>query len=148
MKKIYIKIIILVLVAGLFFLGGMEYGKSKNSSGFNRGDVASRFSDMQSRNNGLGSMENRVMGEIIEKDDTSITVSLADGGSKVVLFSDSTTIIKSAEGTIDDLIEGENVMVSGQEDDTGVYIANSIQIGNLGFMGRPMNGDAQPSIQE
>ena len=36
----------------------------------------------------------RVTGEIIEKTDTNLTVKLADGGSKLVFFSDMTTVAK------------------------------------------------------
>lgn len=147
MNKSYIKIIILLLVAGLFFFGGMEYGKSKTSSTFQRGDIASRFANMQDRNNGNSFMGGRITGEIIGKDDTSITISLPDGGSKVILLSDTTTIAKSAEGSLDDLVEGENVAVSGQEDDSGVYIATSIQIGTGAILQR-MDSSTQPGTQE
>lgn len=36
----------------------------------------------------------RVIGEIIERTDTSLTVKLADGGSKLIFFSDATTVAK------------------------------------------------------
>lgn len=146
MKKIAI-IIVVLIVAGIAFYGGMKYtaGKSPN----NRAWQASmqdfqNFSDQERQQikeqfgsnmpaamkdlrgkRGEGSV---VAGEIIGKDAESITLELADGGSKIVFFSVSTEITKSAQGSADDLKQGERVTASGTENPDGSYTAETIRL--------------------
>ena len=69
-----------------------------------------------------------ISGEIISKDEQSITVKLPDNGSKIVFFSDSTEITKSVSGSQEDLKEGEQIMTSGEENSEGIYSAKMIQL--------------------
>lgn len=136
MKKILPIIIIVVIVGAGAFFGGMKYNQSKQVS-----SIQQRFQQMGAnvggiRNGGTrNGAGNFVGGEIIAKDNPagdgaskSITVKLQDGGSKIVFFSDSTQITKSASGTVDDLKTGENLMVTGQTNSDGSITAQTIQI--------------------
>ncbi|MBU1612868.1 hypothetical protein KKC87_00335 [Patescibacteria group bacterium] len=75
-----------------------------------------------------------VSGEIIGRDDKSLTLKLTDGGSKIVFFADSTEIGIFEKGEIADLENGKAVTVSGSPNEDGSVIAQSIQIRPLGMM--------------
>ncbi|HOZ37037.1 MAG TPA: DUF5666 domain-containing protein [bacterium] len=128
MKKNIIFAIVLVLVAAGFFYGGMRYqaGKTPTRGQFAGGPpgmVGQGFMN-RSGNTGLGF----ISGEILGKDDQSLTVKLNDGGSKTIFYSASTTIGKMASGTPADLIAGTPVMVTGKTTSDGSLTAESIQI--------------------
>ena len=63
--------------------------------------------------------QNMVSGEIINKDQTSITIKLKDGGSKIVFLTNKTTIQKTTEGTLGDLIIGNQITANGQSNTDG-----------------------------
>lgn len=127
--------IIAVVIAGVSFFGGVKYDQSKNAavSGTN-----SNFASQngQARMNGTVGQRGgaRMMGggaasgSIISKDATSITISLRDGGSKIVFLSPSTTINKMTTGTSSDLIVGKEVSVNGTPNADGSVNALSIQL--------------------
>lgn len=140
-KKVLPIIIALIVVGGGAFYGGMKYAESKSSTG----NPASSFRNLQNlsseeRQKQIDQMgggrigTNRqlgggvVNGEIISKDDQSITVKLSDGGSKIVFYSDSAEISKFAAGSSSDLEIGKTVMISGKANDDGSVTAQSIQI--------------------
>jgi predicted ribosome-associated RNA-binding protein Tma20 len=86
-----------------------------------------------------------VAGEIVAKDDTSITIKLRDGGSRIVFTASSTTVGKMSVGTLADLANGANVMVMGTPNGDGSLTAGSIQVRPAGDTGMPMMGGmAQP----
>jgi hypothetical protein len=126
MKNNYIVTAILVLIVGAAtFYGGMQYQKSQ------RGQFAGQFGG----NRGQGGQFGRgvkgggmVLGQVMSKDDKSITVKLQDGSSKIVILSGSTTINKQATGTKDDLNSGERVAVFGTTNSDGSVTAQSIQL--------------------
>jgi hypothetical protein len=130
MKNNYLVIIVAIIVGLVGFYGGVKYQESKTPE-FAR-NIPENFEQMR------GQMEHSlnnsselatVRGEIISKDDSSITVKLSDDSSKIVIFSDSTGINKSEEGLIEDLSEGVQVMVMGQTNSDGSVTARNIQIG-------------------
>jgi len=133
MKKIIpIIIALVIIIGGGAFYGGMKYGQSKNSSNnftnqnFQNLTPAQRqqFSQGANRGNGSGSLT----GEVISEDQQSLTVKMLDGSSKIVFFSDSTIVSKTAEGSTSDIKIGNQVMVSGQQNSDGSYTAKNIQI--------------------
>ena len=69
-----------------------------------------------------------INGEIISSDETSVTIKLQDGSSKIVLLSDSTSINKAESGSKEDLKEGEKVLVLGNSNSDGSVSAQSIQL--------------------
>ena len=127
-KSILVTLILVVLVGAGAFYGGMKYQQSKRQS-FNRqfGNMPGQ-AGQAGRTGGNRAGFRPVNGEIIGSDDKSITVKLQDGSSKIVLFSDKTTINKAADATKDDLKTGEKVAVFGTENSDGSVTAQSIQL--------------------
>lgn len=127
MNKKILAIVAIVIIAALVgsFYGGMSYGKGSGTSGkqnfMNNGQ-------MPRGGNRGGGGANMTVGEIIAKDDTSITVKLRDGGSKIIFYSSTSEIGKFTDGTIEDLIIGKNITVNGKANPDGSITAQSIQI--------------------
>lgn len=142
MKKILPVIVIVVIVAAAFFFAGMKYGQSKNSGvfsqrGFQNLDNLSaeerqqRIQQMGAAGVGFGGGREGsgfASGEIISKDDRSITVKLPDGGSKIVFYSETTEVKKFVDGTSTDLELGKTIMVNGKTNEDGSITAQSIQL--------------------
>ncbi|MFA5012954.1 MAG: hypothetical protein WC520_00100 [Candidatus Paceibacterota bacterium] len=142
-----IVLILVIAVAGAFY-GGMKYGQAKRGS-FGGMDFQNMTAEQrqQMQQNGLSKNRqtaNMIMGEIINKDDKSITVKLPDNGSKIIFFSDATKVTKNADGTFDDLIVGENVTISGSANQDGSVTANSIQLKSFAPLESDMGAD-QPA---
>ncbi len=134
MKKIVPLVVAFVVVAGVAGYGGYAYGKTKASvaSGANfaarqggRAGAGNAF-----RGTGAGGARGGqfITGEIISKDDTSVTVKLIEGGSKLVFLSASTTIGKTTTGSASDLQSGQFIMVGGTQGSDGTVTAQTIQI--------------------
>lgn len=124
MKKLLPIIIILIIVGAGTFFAGMKFGQSKTPQrqGFQQMDAA-----------GVGFRGNRenagfTSGEIIAKDDQSITIKLQNGGSKIIFYSDSTEISKFTSGAPSDLEVGKAIMVNGKTNDDGSITAQTIQL--------------------
>ena len=131
MKKIVpIFIVILVLVAGGSFYGGMVYGKSSGRGNFRN------FANLTPEQRQLGMRDPEASdsqggftgGDIIAKDDRSITIKLRDGGSKIVFYSTATEITKFASGTAADLEIGKTISVTGTANSDGSITATSFQL--------------------
>lgn len=146
-KLIPVVIAVVVVVGGGAFFGGMKYVESKSSANrFAQGNFQNlqnlspeerqqRIQELGANAGGFrgGSGGNRsgggfTAGEIISKDDKSVTVKLQDGGSKIIFLSDSTEITKSAAGTLGDLEVGKNISVNGTANSDGSVTAQSIQL--------------------
>ena len=69
-----------------------------------------------------------IAGDIIKKDNESITLKLRDGGSKIVWFATSTEISKMAAGSSADLVVGQTVSASGKANSDGSVVAKTIQL--------------------
>lgn len=147
-KNIIILIIAIIVAGGGGFFGGMQYQKmtgtkvaTTGGQGFNRGNFTGSVNSQRARN-GAGF----TAGSILSKnDDTSFTVKLAAGGSEIVFLSASSKIMKSATGTVADLIPGAQVVISGTANTDGSITATSVQLGNSGFGGgnRPAGAAGQ-----
>jgi hypothetical protein len=131
-------LLIIVSVAVVMGLGGfgvgMKYQQSKTPQ-FSRRNPGNA---PQQRFNGQGSRP--VAGEILSRDDKSITVKLSDGSSKIVFFSGSTSINKPAEVTKTDLKVGDTVRVFGTANSDGSVTAQNIQVGPM--LGNLLGGSA------
>jgi hypothetical protein len=153
MKKILPLIIaIIIVVGGSAFYGGMKYGQSKNS-GASLANLTpeQRQQRMQQFGNRSGNRQGAngggfVNGQIISKDDKSVTIKNQDGGSKIVFLADDTQVVKSTDGKISDLADGKQVTVSGITNTDGSITAKSIQIRPDNLPGVP-GAPAQPDQQ-
>jgi len=147
MKQILPIIIALVIISGGAFYGGMKYAQSKSPQGFAQGNFqdlrnlspeerqqrfqqagAAGMIGLSGGRSGNGTDSGFVAGEVISKDDTSITVKLQDGGSKIIFYSDSAEISKFVSGNATDLEIGKSVVINGKANEDGSVTAQSIQI--------------------
>ncbi len=139
-KLTVILIAVVIIVGGGAFYGGIEYGKStrqnfawQNLDGQNlspeqrqqffQGNASGTFPGGVNR-----AGVNFISGEIIAKDENSITLKLTGGSSKIIFYSDTTEVSKFATGTSSDLEVGKTVMINGKTNQDGSLTAQSIQI--------------------
>ncbi|MDP2630825.1 MAG: hypothetical protein Q8P56_05475 [Candidatus Uhrbacteria bacterium] len=137
MKKIVLSVLAVAVIAGGgSFWGGMQYAESKGVKGVGGANGQGVQRSVQfSGQNGAGGRGMRqgaaggfVSGDILSKDDASITVKLPDGGSKIIFFSDATEVGKFVTGTKNDLEIGKTVTVTGKTNTDGSVTAQSIQM--------------------
>lgn len=138
MKKIIINFLIGAFVfGGISFYAGTKYsqGGRGNFSNLSSEERQRRFQELGTA--GAGSFRGGRMGgqggefvggEILSKDDKSFTVKLREGGSKIIFFSSSTEINKSAKGSPQDLGSGVQVLVNGTANSDGSLTAQTVQI--------------------
>lgn len=135
-KLIAIVIATAVVVGGGAFYGGMKYVQSqapqRNAQGFQNLSPEERQQRIQrfggSGGGNGGTRSGFTSGEILSKDDKSITIKMRDGGSKIIFYSDTTEISKFVNGSPSDLEIGKNVSVNGTANSDGSITAQSIQI--------------------
>lgn len=129
-KKTIIYTIVGIIVLVAVFYGGMVYGKNQTSNstaskfGTNMQNRASQFGNGGGRANG----GNFITGEIISKDNTSITLKLVGGGSKIIFLDPKTEITKTASGSNNDLIIGTQISTTGTTNPDGSITTKSVQI--------------------
>jgi hypothetical protein len=128
MKKILPIIIVIIIVGAGAFYGGMKYQQNKISSQRPSFQNLSPEQRQQFAQRVGRTGVNFLSGEVISKDEKSLTLKLPDGSTKIVFFSGSTQISKATEGTIDDIGIGKQIMVSGDQNPDGSYTARIIQL--------------------
>ncbi len=118
----------LIFGAGAFY-GGMRYQQSQTPQ---RGNFSMGNTLVGQRPGVAGNLRGAsggvVTGEIIAKDDESITIKMGDGGSKIVFYSTSTQLQAMASTTPDNLVVGKQVVASGTANSDGSVVAKSIQL--------------------
>jgi len=141
--KVIIPIILVLVGLGAGFFGGIQYrnyqinkARSSFAAGGASGATASGFQRFTGRTGGTGTGAARggaVTGSILSVDGNSFTVKLADGSSKIVLFSASTTYSNTISAAQTDLKVGGNVMVMGSTNSDGSVTATNVQINPMSF---------------
>lgn len=131
MKQNNLSITIVVIIAAgcIGFFGGIKYQQSKSPAiiqQFSNGTQSGRNGQFRSGQGRIGFRP--VAGEIIEKDDKSITVKLQDGSSRIVLISEKTKINKVEKTTNEDLKTGSQVAIFGIDNSDGSVTAQNIQL--------------------
>ena len=130
-NKHFTSVIVLVIISlsSGFFAGSYYKNSQTTTSTAQIGTTFSRGvpgSTSKSRAGGIGG---GIFGDIISKDNQSITVKLQSGGSQIVFVDPSTIITKSVSGTLTDLNEGTTVTINGTTNSDGSSLtANSINI--------------------
>lgn len=148
-KLISIITVVVVIIGGGMFYGGMKYVENKSPRDeFLRSNFESlrnlspeqrqqRFQEFGPGDHGGGfrsrfDLENDgaqpLSGEIIVQSEGSFTIKLNNDSTKIVFVSDSTQITKFVDGTQNDLNKGEQILVTGVENPDGSYTAKAIQI--------------------
>lgn len=137
-NKIVVPVAVAIIGVGVGFFGGIKYQQFKGGAMANFANMTAeqRQATFQQFRGGTGGNTARrggtggqfINGDILSKDDKSITVTVMGGGSKIIFFSPSTSIGKTTEGTQEDLAVGKRVMVSGNTNSDGSVTAQSIQI--------------------
>ncbi len=133
-KTIAVGIVGLLIVGSAGFYGGISYAKSHpatqaiggNRSGFTGGG----FRNANGRNSAGA---NFISGDVINKTDSTLTVQMRTGGSKIILISNTTPVNKMASGTLSDVVVGTGVSINGATNSDGTVTAEQIQIRPAGF---------------
>jgi len=118
----------LILCAGSFY-GGTLYSKSTavpavpSFEAMGDRQIGSGFANGARPNSGT-----MTIGTILSIDEESATISLPDGGSKIIFFSDETEVLTTKNGSVADLTVGTTVSTSGTTNDDGSVSAASIQV--------------------
>lgn len=130
-----IAILALLVGGGAGFFGGMQYQKNQRPS-------FGQFTGARGGSGAVGARGrngNGAVGTILSVDANSMTVKLADGGSKIVLLTAATSINKAATATAADLTVGETVSSFGTTNTDGSITATNVQINPV------MRGPGGPS---
>lgn len=142
-------VIAVVLLAASFFAGRWSVSSKAGQNGFSRnggpGQSAMMAGNFRGKNGQVG-RGGMVSGEIINKDEKSLTLKLANNGSKIIYFSASTTVSQMATATPSDLNVGQSVMASGSTNTDGSVSATMIQVRPVS--GQPGQGSGQPAPTE
>lgn len=134
MQKTLISVLVVALLVGSgAFYGGTKYAQNKTSTNgpqnFRNQQLGGNVAGNRGGNRGgFGGGEGFTAGDILSKDDKSITIKLRDGGSKLIFFSDKVEISKFVSGALQDLEIGKTVMVNGKTNQDGSITADSLQL--------------------
>jgi hypothetical protein len=118
-------IAVAILVGGISFYGGVQYAKGSTTATPAAQGSGTGFRGTRT---GASASSATLSGSILSKDAQSVTLSLRDGGSKIVFYSGTTEISKFVKGTGDDLAVGTNVMITGTTNSDGSVTSKMIQI--------------------
>jgi len=143
-KQTWLNAAVVVAITLLAFFGGIKYQESRqtnlpsqfgNGLGNNLNRTNSRGAWQNNQQNQLfqkggriGNSVRPISGEIISADNQSITIKQTDGSSRIIFFSDKTSINKNVAADKDDLKTGEKVMVIGQLEADGSVVAQIINL--------------------
>lgn len=138
-KKMFIIIIALIVVGGGAFYGGLTLGKTQSSQGQMNMPDAGNFAGRSGMDRGsFGGVPGNVSrtedsvnlrGGVLSVDDGSIVLELTDnGGSKIVMLSDSTQILETKAVGAEELTEGQSVIVMGTLNDDGTVSASNVML--------------------
>lgn len=136
-------IVAAIVVAGIGFAGGYTVGKGATPSPsplaggngvFGNGAFGGRGGNGRTGGAFTRGAGGATAGTIADVAPDQLTVTLAAGGSKLVLVDGSTKVTKvtSSEQALTDLTAGETVTVIGTTNPDGSVTATSIVVGNVG----------------
>lgn len=144
-------IIALVLI-GAGFYGGMQYQTSKQAAAqAERQAQRGQFGGRGGQNGGPGGMGTMgggtgggrfspTIGTVLSKDDTTMTVELEGGGSKIILLSKSAQVTHSEKVDLATVKIGDKVQVMGSTNPDGSVTAERIMTGDIQRVDRARDG--------
>ncbi len=149
--QIILGVVILIIVAGGSFYGGMVYGASQAQSSRSSGArfAGGPYGNGQGGGQGQGQGQRGfgqgggVFGQISEIGEGYMLVTANNGKQTKVQVTDTTLIEKNASVKLTDLAKGETVMVSGSQGADGTVTARSVQVAPAGRFGGPGGGPNQ-----
>lgn len=118
MKREILFLIILILVATAAFYGGMKYQQNKTP----------QRTFFQREGQTTQMRERMLSGEVISKDEKSLTLKLPDGSTRIVFLSEKTEFLKMTEGNLSDIEVGKQIMIIGNQTTEGAFVAEQIQL--------------------
>src|SRR3989338_538032 len=134
-QKIFIAVVLAVVVSGgVGFYGGMKYQSGKApaasldqqarfvGSGTSFGGATCATRGIRTVGGGL------TTGEVLAKDDKSLTIKLRDGGSKIIFFTPETPVTQTTSASREEVAVGKTVTVVGIANPDGSVTASSIQL--------------------
>ncbi|MCL5009146.1 MAG: DUF5666 domain-containing protein [Patescibacteria group bacterium] len=133
-KIISISLVTLVVAGSLGFYGGMKYAQSKGPANNSQNAFQQMRGNGQNgtaagtRRFGNGQSGGFLSGDVLSKDDKSVTLKLRDGSTRIVFYSTTTSIGKAVAGSAGDLAAGQQVTVAGTANADGSVTAQQIQI--------------------
>jgi len=123
-KKHGVAITVGLVLLGVSFYGGMIYGKRVSSQFGNR--IGGQLSG--TRGGMRGNFGGAVMGQVLSKDATSMTVKMQNGSTRLVLLGEKVQVTKGVVGSSADLVQGTEVSVFGSTNADGSVTAQTVQI--------------------
>ncbi|HUD05134.1 MAG TPA: DUF5666 domain-containing protein [Patescibacteria group bacterium] len=142
---IVVAVILIVVAAGGGFFGGMMYQKNQTPTlgMMGRGNFAARFSGQAGQNAAF----RPVRGQVLSMSNTTLTVKMSDGSTKIVVLSSSTSFVQSTKAALADIKTGDTVNVVGTANSDGSVTATDVQINPpaQGGFARPTGAGQQPT---
>lgn len=140
-------VLLVVVIAGGSFYGGMIYGENQaqaeipvlgNAEGMPGGREQFGAPPGADRGQIPGAQGGSLFGEIQSIGNGEMTIVDQSGEQVQIYVTDTTLIQKQAEVTLADLAEGETVIISGSRGDDGSITARTLQVSpGGGFFGQP-----------
>jgi hypothetical protein len=126
--QMVVGIIGIVLIGGSFYAGTLHAQSAPATRSFGQGGTGAGNFRGGNRTGGAAGAGGFIAGSVIAKDDTSVTIKMPDGSTKIVLLASSTQVMKTTTGALSDLAIGTNVMVSGTANSDGSITGKQLQI--------------------
>jgi len=117
-KRTVIAVLVILIVAGGAFYIGAKYEKNK----------LSRLGLINDCKSIVTSKVVELSGEIVSRTDSGMVIKANDGSTQAISFTVSTRMSKKNKTTVASLTAGEQVIVKGVKDDSGVFSAQVIQL--------------------
>jgi hypothetical protein len=131
MNKKIVGVIILGIVLVCFgaFYMGVEYSK-KIAPAISNNSETSKDENTYNKTikKDLGVKGTVIVGEIIKKDENSVTVQTSDGGSKIIYLEGETNLSKNTPILFSDLALKDNIVVNGLINSDNTIKARDIQL--------------------
>lgn len=130
-----------ILFGGIGYSIGLAHGKAsvaalaQSGTGMRNGTYPNGARGVPGMNGsvagtrgGMRGGEGFISGEVISKDDTSVTVKTRDGSTRIIFVSQTTEVTRPAKATIADLVLGSQIMAAGKQGTDGTVTATTIQV--------------------